>query len=91
MAVSSERKLLGIPGGVSDCHTTVLGSQVIEGPVPTLDSKRLLAERPEALGLAVLDMPKGSAGREIPNAGPYEVLLAQANGSVHAFANRRSS
>jgi hypothetical protein len=41
--------------------------------------KRLLAERPEAAGLAVPGMPIGSPGMETPGrrADRYEVLLVQ--------------
>lgn len=85
--VSAERKRLGMPDRVAGCHTAVVGGYVIEGHVPASDIKRLLTEKPKALGLAVPDMPKGSPGMESPSAVPYTVLLVQTNGAVRAFAN----
>lgn len=85
--VALERKRLGMPDGVSSCHTAVVGGYVIEGHVPAADVKRLLAEKPKALGLAVPNMANGSPGMESPHPAPYEVLLLQTNGSVRTFAN----
>ena len=42
------------------CHTTVVGGYVVEGHVPAADIKRLLAQKPEARGIAVAGMPMGS-------------------------------
>ncbi len=42
----------------------------IEGHVPVDDIRRLLAERPNARGLAVPGMPVGSPGMEVPNVAP---------------------
>lgn len=84
--VNVERRRLGMPDGVSGCHTAVVGGYVIEGHVPAADIKRLLAEKPKALGLAVPDMPKGSPGMESPNPVAYAVLLVQPNGTVRTFA-----
>ncbi len=42
-------------------HRQVAG-YMIEGHVPPMDIRRLLAERPEAVGLAVPGMPYGSPG-----------------------------
>lgn len=41
---------------------------VIEGHVPAPVIKRLLSERPTAIGLAVPGMPVGSPGMEMPGA-----------------------
>src|SRR5262245_54079238 len=42
------------------CHTGKIGGYVIEGHVPASDVKRLIAERPDAIGLTVPGMPLGS-------------------------------
>ena len=48
----------------------------IEGLVPAEDVQRLLAERPEARGLAVRGMPAGSPGMAVGGlTEPYETLL----------------
>ena len=54
----------GVPANLRSCHTTMVEGYVIEGHVPAEDIRRLLAERPEAVGLAVPGMPLGSPGME---------------------------
>ncbi|MCV3273471.1 DUF411 domain-containing protein [Roseobacter sinensis] len=55
----------GITPELASCHTAFVAGYVIEGHVPASDVTRLLAERPDALGLAVLGMPIGSPGMEM--------------------------
>ena len=52
----------GIPNNMIACHTAKIDGYFIEGHVPPSDIKRLIAERPNALGLAVPGMPYGSPG-----------------------------
>lgn len=52
----------GIPQEMSSCHTAQIMDYVIEGHVPPADIKRLLAEQPDSIGLAVPGMPYGSPG-----------------------------
>jgi hypothetical protein len=85
--VAAERRRLGMPDTESGCHTAVVGGYVIEGHVPASDVKRLLIERPKALGLAVPDMPKGSPGMESADPVPYQVRLVQTDGTFRTFAN----
>lgn len=66
----------GIPAGLTACHTARLEGYLIEGHVPGREVRRLLVERPEALGLVVPGMPVGSLGMEAGNKRePCEVLL----------------
>lgn len=59
----------------------------LEGHVPAVDIRRLLAERPDAVGLAVPGMPYGS-----PGMGPederdaYDVLLIRRDGSLDVYS-----
>ena len=68
---------LRVPGHLASCHTAEIGGYVIEGHVPALAIKRLLLERPFAIGLAVPGMPVGSPGMEVSGTPdePYEVIL----------------
>ena len=56
--------------------------------MPAEDIRRLLAEPPDALGLAVPAMPLGSPGMETPDGRrePYETLLVMTGGSTRVFA-----
>ncbi|WP_169717445.1 DUF411 domain-containing protein [Comamonas serinivorans] len=76
---SAMRARLGLPSRLGSCHTALVGGYVVEGHVPAADIRRLLKERPRALGLAVPGMPVGSPGMDGPAYGdrrdPYDVLL----------------
>jgi hypothetical protein len=78
----------GVPASVASCHTALIGGYVLEGHVPAEDVRKLLAERPEALGLAVPAMPLGSPGMETPDGQrePYETLLILKGGGTRVFA-----
>ena len=68
---------MGVPQAVRSCHTAVVEGYVIEGHVPAAAIRRLLAEKPQARGLAVPGMPVGSPGMEIDGTPPdtYDVVL----------------
>ena len=66
---------LGVPDDLAACHTAEVSGYVIEGHVPAIAVKRLLAEKPEAIGLAVPGMPIGSPGMEGGSPEKYEVVL----------------
>lgn len=78
----SLKQRLGVPVDLSSCHTAEVDGYVIEGHVPAAALRRLLAERPQAIGLAVPGMPAGSPGMDVPGVEPeqYEVLLFDASG-----------
>ena len=77
----------GIPQALWSCHTAAVDGYLIEGHVPPADIRRLLAERPAAIGLAVPGMPYGA-----PGMGPederdaYTVYLMHQDGSAQVFA-----
>ena len=84
--VPAVRKKLGMPDKLGSCHTAKVGNYLLEGHVPADDVKRLLKEKPKALGLAVPGMPAGSPGMDVPNSPPYDTLLVQKDGTTHVFA-----
>jgi hypothetical protein len=81
------RSRLGLPERFGSCHTAVVGGYVVEGHVPAEDVKRLLARKPDAIGLAVPGMPVGSPGMEMGSRqDPYKVLLIDRSGRESVFA-----
>ncbi len=87
MAVLNQEKLnAGLTPELSSCHTARVGGYVIEGHVPADDIKRLLLERPDALGLTVPGMPEGSPGMETGETDAYEVLLFAKGGTTSVYA-----
>ena len=84
--VPAMRKTLGMPDKLGSCHTAKVGNYLLEGHVPAEDVKRLLKEKPTALGLAVPGMPAGSPGMDVPNSPPYDALLVQKDGTTRVFS-----
>jgi hypothetical protein len=69
------KKRLGVPADLTSCHTAEVAGYVIEGHVPAGAIQRLLAQKPQAVGLAVPGMPVGSPGMEGGAPDTYEVIL----------------
>ncbi|MFM8757451.1 MAG: DUF411 domain-containing protein [Limnohabitans sp.] len=86
---TAARKRLGMPESLGSCHTATVSGYVIEGHVPAADIRRLLRDRPLALGLSVPGMPIGSPGMDGPEykgrKDAYDVLLVQKDGSSRSF------
>jgi hypothetical protein len=79
---------LGLQADQVSCHTAQVDGYVVEGHVPADDVKRLLAERPDAIGLAVPGMPWGSPGMGPENErDAYDVLLVAWDGSASVFTH----
>ena len=78
----------GMPDALGSCHTGVIDGYLVEGHVPAADVIRLLAERPEALGLTAPGMPLGSPGMETPDGRkqPFDTLLVLRSGQTRVFA-----
>ena len=85
------RSRLGMPQKLGSCHTAVVGGYVLEGHVPASDVRKLLQQKPRALGLAVPGMPVGSPGMDGAVYGdrrdPYDVLLVARDGSTKVFSS----
>ncbi|MEO5735944.1 MAG: DUF411 domain-containing protein [Variovorax sp.] len=86
---AAARTRLRIPAALGSCHTGLVAGYAIEGHVPAREIRRLLKEKPQAIGLAVPGMPVGSPGMDGPAYGgqrdAYDVLLVLADGSTRVF------
>ena len=83
------KSMSGIKPEQASCHTAKVGGYVIEGHVPADDIKRLLAESPEARGLILPGMPKGSPGMEVAgfDSEPFDVVTFDKSGNTEVFAS----
>lgn len=82
----SIKSQLGIPTGLTSCHSATIGKYFIEGHVPAIDILRLLIEKPKARGLCVPGMPIGSPGMEMGNNKEhFQTLLVSENGETQVF------
>lgn len=74
------------------CHTARIGGYTIEGHVPSREIRRLLRERPDAIGLSVPGMPIGSPGMDFGSKKKaYDVLLIGKDGSTTIYAKYSAS
>jgi hypothetical protein len=84
------RAKLGVPQRLGSCHTALVGGYAIEGHVPAQDIRRLLKEKPQAIGLAVPGMPVGSPGMDGAAYGwrrdPFDVLLVLRSGDSRIYS-----
>jgi len=85
--MSEIKRTLGVPTGLTACHTAMVNGYLIEGHVPAADIDRLLAQKPKIAGLAVPGMPAGSPGMEGAGAQRYQVLTFDKSGKTTVFAN----
>ena len=83
------RARLGLAQKYGSCHTALVGGYLLEGHVHADDVRRLLRDKPRALGLAVPGMPIGSPGMDGAAYGgqrdPYQTLLVLHDGSSQVF------
>ena len=90
---SEARARLGMPVDFGSCHTGQVEGYALEGHVPAREIRRLLAERPNAVGLSVPSMPRGSPGMDGAVYGgvrdPYDVLLVGRDGRASVFQSYR--
>ena len=84
--VAVERKKLGMPEPLGSCHSAKIGGYVIEGHVPAADIRRLLKEKPNAVGLTVPGMVPSSPGMAGPKTA-YDTLLVARDGTTRVFAS----
>lgn len=86
---SAVRAKLGLPVQYGSCHTALVGGYLVEGHVPASDVRKLLQQKPKALGITVPGMPVGSPGMDGAVYGdrrdPYDVLLVAHDGSTRVF------
>ena len=90
---NTARSALGIPANLGSCHTAKVEGYAIEGHVPAKEIKRLLREKPKAVGLAVPGMPVGSPGMDGAiykgRKDPYDVLLVLQDQSTSVYQSYR--
>jgi hypothetical protein len=55
----------GVSPELASCHTALVDGYVVEGHVPANDIKKLLANKPKVVGIAVPGMPVGTPGMEM--------------------------
>jgi hypothetical protein len=86
--MDSVKRTMGVPDALQSCHTAVVGRYIVEGHVPADAIKKLLAEKPAVMGLAVPGMPMGSPGMEGSSKQPYNVIAFERDGKTRVYMKR---
>ena len=68
------------------CHTALIDGYIVEGHVPASDIKRLLAERPEIIGITAPGMPQMSPGMHSIEPKGYDVLQFNVHQQLSIFS-----
>ncbi len=78
-----------VPTALHSCHTAVVDGYIIEGHVPAAEVSRLLAEKPDVVGISVPGMPAGSPGMETPGVAPepFDVFTFNEAGETAVYAS----
>lgn len=78
-----------VPNSLYSCHTAVVDGYIIEGHVPAAEVSRLLAEKPDVVGIGVPGMPAGSPGMETPGVAPepFDVFTFDEVGETAVYAS----
>lgn len=75
MNLEAVKKEHGVPNQLSSCHTAIVDGYVVEGHVPVEDIRKMLAERPNVVGISVPGMPPNSPGMDMPSDETYQSVL----------------
>ena len=86
--LDSVKEQNGVTRKLAGCHSAKIAGYMIEGHVPAQDVERLLAEKPDAIGLSVPGMPPGSPGMKTGDGTveAFDVLLMKKDGGSEVFA-----
>ena len=72
---------------LKSCHTASVGGYVVEGRVPVSDIERLLAERPDVVGIGAPGMPMMSPGMGSVEPKGYDVISFAEDGDAAVFSS----
>jgi len=87
------RARLGVRSMYGSCHTGLIDGYVVEGHVPVREIRRMLKERPDAIGIAVPAMPLGSREWTVPRRNktePHAVVLLTRDGDATVYQRTRT-
>ena len=71
----------GIPEDLQGCHTSFIGSYVVDGHVPVKTIRKLLAEKLAIVGITLPGMPPGSPGMTGDKTGSLIIYAVSKDGA----------
>ena len=85
-ALAFIKQSVGLAPHLRSCHTARIDGYIIEGHVPAREINRLLAERPDVVGLSIPGMPADAPGMG-EGGEPFDVLLIHRDGTSEVYAS----
>jgi hypothetical protein len=76
----------GVPEQLEGCHTMFIDGYVVIGHVSADVVRKLLAERPPIVGIAIPGMPTGVPGMDGQNAGPVSIYAVNQDKAPAVYA-----
>lgn len=86
--VNAVKAEVGVPRDLASCHTAMVNGYVVEGHTPADLIKKMIAEEPEIVGIAVPGMPMGSPGMEGSRVDKYDIIAFKADGTREVYGSR---
>lgn len=83
--VTEIKRKENLPMKLASCHTAKINGYIVEGHVPAVAIRKLLAEKPNLKGISVPGMPMGSPGMEGSHKESFDVVSFDENGSEQVF------
>jgi hypothetical protein len=71
----------GIPENLEGCHTSFIGSYVVDGHVPVKTIRKLLDEKPAIAGITLPGMPTGTPGMPGEKTEPLTIYAISRDGT----------
>lgn len=85
-SMADKAKDLSVPDKFRSCQTAEIDGYFVEGQVPAADIRRLLDERPDALGLAVPGMPRaGTNMDQVERRETFNTIIVDRTGAARIF------
>ena len=72
----------GVPEDLQGCHTSFIGSYVVDGHVPVKTIRKLLDDKPAIVGITLPGMPPGSPGMYGNKTGSLIVYAVSRDGAA---------
>jgi len=84
--IQAIRQKYNLPLDLTSCHTSEIAGYLVEGHIPVVDVKRLIAQKPDIAGISVPGMPIGTPGMEIGDRKQsFNVLAFEKDGQTEVF------
>ena len=85
MDVTPHKRKFFVPEQLWSCHTAIVDGYVFEGHVPADVIRKVLADRPAFVGVAVPGMPSGAPGMEGGGVDKYDVISFTRSGETLVY------